>query len=1201
MGRLTRLDESGKNPDGIRFFMRECSIKEVAISSGWWVSISESDVVLAASGGEGNFEREGEPDNLPQEIDLFDALDGLTPRFGWRDLEAGAFEANPPRAEFVAGSVQEEARVMKRVPSPELTYARQLEIPSEWAGRRLYLRLDFTRYRVRLCVNGQVLAEYIGGLEPHEVALPESVQAGDRMMVVITVGDSGTSGHRNFDAYAFTGTRLPTCREIESNLVHPVIYGGSDRAVGDVRLLGKIPVRADSVLVIPKVSEGKLAVKAWLKNETETSERVRWICRVEGGPRVTDEVVEISPGAVLQIEREVRWDDARCWDLEDPYLYELKTSLAWGEGNESVRTDRFGYREFAINGPDFFLNGTRIHLFGQSGHTEQLEDSRTTLEEKVAILKAWKEDGRINHLRLHAKPQHPDWVEAADRVGLLITTETALWTTGFHSFDWAGSEEACYANVRNHFLEALVRRDRNNPSVVIWSLSNEMSPIIPSDLDNPKMSAMTRVFDRILSEAREEDPTRVIQMSSAVDFLGRLDVYNLHYPKNWQAFPDYPHTAYWMETPFLFPWFGSKRETMPEWSWRRDKPLIFGEFTCVFGVTPDNQAAIVGDVAFEDEDFGTAKVNEKLWPMEIHAYRREGVSGFTAWSAFWFFDLKGTLSRLEEPYVKAHSRALRPLAVLSHDYRTRLFAGASHTVPLSVHNDSRAAGEFSYAVVFRLDGNTVSEVRTAPSRFEPGEIRRSSAACRLPLGVGGTLSMEVTMWGRGGGVADHWSQEWEVADPALREELASEVAVVDLGGGLSETLTQAGIADFDVLREVPMEKKSSGSVFVSFADSPFHRGDWAVWRRWLEESVTAGAQVILDRPPGWILEDLPVKLQNGRGFATGSRLEITYAFVSAPCHPAIRGLDDRFFSLWGGDYYVARSCFAVPQEGNAVPLLVAGTDRAGLVSSPLLELRSGKGRWVASTLELIPKLGEEPAARIFFQRLVEAGRVREILVSAACSVEPESLRVLREVGFPGRDVTPREALESACGLIDAARVAGDQDFVADLKSALARGRTVVLHGFSVEQTREILGALQISASVAPHPGRTVGNDTIRHVSPLADGMTSGSLYWIVDKARVAPWTRAPLHPSPASCVIADGQTGAALTKLGAVVAFEVGPGTLVLDALFWQDSRLDEPERARRYLVPLLTNLGFPLREGEAKRHSEDYETEAERRERGHF
>ncbi len=89
------------------------------------------------------------------------------------------------------------------------------------------------------------------------------------------------------------------------------------------------------------------------------------------------------------------------------------------------------------------------------------------------------------------------------------------------------------------------------------------------------MAAMTRVFERIIAETTAEDDSRIIQMSSAMDFLGRLKMYNLHYPKNWQAFPDYPHTAYWLDSSFLFPWYGPRREELPSWGWRQRQTAVF--------------------------------------------------------------------------------------------------------------------------------------------------------------------------------------------------------------------------------------------------------------------------------------------------------------------------------------------------------------------------------------------------------------------------------------------------------------------------------------------------------------------------------------------------------------------------------------------------------------------------------------------------
>ncbi|HOS43314.1 MAG TPA: hypothetical protein PK794_06450, partial [Armatimonadota bacterium] len=81
----------------------------------------------------------------------------------------------------------------------------------------------------------------------------------------------------------------------------------------------------------------------------------------------------------------------------------------------------------------------------------------------------------------------------------------------------------------------------------------------------------------------------------------------------------------------------------------------------------------------------------------------------------------------------------------------------------------------------------------------------------------------------------------------------------------------------------------------------------------------------------------------------------------------------------------------------------------------------------------------------------------------------------------------------------------------------------------------------------------------------------------------------------------EGADAAQLTRRGAVTAYPVGPGTLVIDNLRWHLADFDEPERPRRYVMTLLTNLGIPLTRGAEKRMSEEFETAEERRERGHF
>ena len=1184
---------------------------EIRLQDKWWVSVSDVDAALAAR--EGGFaaaalQLAGEPENHPQLVDLPGG-----PQYGKRPRHAGAERTEAVAADtaFVGPTAEGDS---KRLPAPFLSYARTVPIPAEWAGQTVFLHLDMVRYHVTVNVNGKRVAHYVGGLEPHRIDVTGAVVPGQDALVLITVGDSGVSGKREFDTYCYTGTRLPTCKEIENCLVHPVNYGGADRGVGSVRLEAVPPVRTEYVFANPKVAQGLLQYTVVLANDTDKPAEVHVFSEAVEGMVLVDEDLEVPARGRLQAYWEVEWEGARLWDLDDPWLYRLRTVLRrpgkqaatgagyvapalQGEEPLDVHEDYFGFREFTINGPDFFLNGKRIHLHGNSGHVAPPQH-RMSPEEKMEFLRVWKEEGHIVHVRLHARPQDRSWVEAADRVGMLITTETALWTTGFHSFDWAGQEDACLANVSNHFLEALVRRDRNSPSVVIWSLSNEMSPITPFDLENPKMAALTRVFERIIAMTEAEDDSRIIQMSSAMDFLGRLRVYNLHYPKTWGAYPDYPHTAYWLDGAFLFPWYGPKRRLMPSWSWRKDKPLIFGEFTCVYGATPDAQASIVGDVAFEQRDFGSALVDEKLWPLEVKSYRRLGVSGFCAW-AFLLGEETDAHQALAQPHVAAHTRAVRPLAALDHSYRTQYFSGDEIAVEMSLHNDTREARELALSCEVLRDGEVIW-IDTMPSAlYEVGEVRRFTNRCRAPETEEKLeLTYRVTLTS-GGHTVDHWERVFEVWPHSYQTQFPASCAFYDPNGAWRDQLEARGVEGAAILGCRPSAEllPGFGTLWLNFAEAQVNGADWRDMGKAVREFVKAGGCVVLDQPIEEVLAELPVPLQNGPGHAEGGRLEITYAYNVAPHHPVTAGLADEEFSLWGEDYYVAWRCFETPQEGNARPLLVAGTSMTGLTSSPLLEVRDGQGCWLVSSLDLFGKLNEAPVVVDIVRRMAayEGARAEE---SAAVAVGDATMERLREVGYTGDSVGAEEALEAQVALLDGECLTAETG--AALAAALAAGRTVCLHDLTVEQTAQVLQELGLAGEVVSGAAQDE-YDVFRHEHQLADGMTNNYLYWIVDKAKVAPWTRAPLHPEPASALIQGADGTPQITRRGAVTIYPVGPGTLVIDNLRWQDARIEEPERARRYVMCLLTNLGVPLAAGAEKRMSEDYETAEERREKGHF
>ncbi|HEY3417712.1 MAG TPA: glycoside hydrolase family 2 TIM barrel-domain containing protein [Armatimonadota bacterium] len=1177
------------------------------IQGEWWVSASAADAVLAASGKAwtaADLEYADDPENHPQCIDL----PGGT-QYGKRA------ERSHGKTLAHGSGTKEEGQ---RLPTPFLSYAKRVAIPAEYQGQRIFLTLDMTRYHVTVSIDGRQLAHYVGGLEPHRFDITEYVTPGEDALLLITVGDTGVSGKRQFDPYNYTGTRLPTCKEIENNLAHPVNYGGADRAVGKVTVEALPPVRVEYVFAQPRVSRGELDYLVVVTNDSAEKLDLHVKSEVPGTKTLIEETVTLKAKSTMQLQATVSWPDAILWDLDTPHLYDLVTTLTVGEDTLDVHHDYFGFREFTINGHSFYLNGKKIHLYGNSGHVGPKQHAMS-LEEKIAFLRAWKDQGHIVHIRLHARPQDKRWVEAADRVGMLITTETALWTTGFHSFDWVDSEEACRENVATHFLEALVRRDRNNPSVVIWSLSNEMSPITPGDLRNPKMAAMTRVFKAIIAQTAREDDTRIIQMSSAMDFIGNLAMYNLHYPKGWQAYPDYPNTAYWLDSSFLFHWYGPSREEMPAWSWRKDKPLFLGEFLCIYGATPDNISTLIGERAFENgredgkrliayvgndhdlEEFdgGLTLANAKTWAMEVQAYRRQDVSGFCAW-AFVLGDEPDVQKMLARPDVAAHTQAIRPLAVLDHGYRTQYFSRDDIAMPLSIHNDTRQPRELALRCEILRDGQVIAvDVRPA-AVYGPAENLTFTNRFRAPeVTEKSALQYRATLTS-GKEIVDQWTKTLTIRPKAAEQDLPEDCAFYDPQGTLAAVLAQRGLAGATCLRSLdPLALGRFRALWLDFQTAGLRLDDWQQIRQAVSQFARDGGCVILDHPP-LPLDGLPIDVQNFRGFAEDDRLEITYAYPGAPHHPVTKPFSEEDFALWGDDYYVARRCYETPQEGNALPLLLAGRDSLGLTATPLLEIRYGAGSYLVTSLEIFPKLLEEPRASDVLAALAAYRPQRSGKQVGVCLAK-ETMGVLRQVGYLGENSTLGEALQAELALIDGSQL--DSSMLPKIGAMLTAGKTVYLHGLEVEQTRGVLAALGLPGEVVDGAARPREFDTVRHTHPLTDGLANNYLYWIVDKALVPPWTQAPLHPRPATALIklGAGTPAVQLTQRGAVTVYSAGTGTLIIDNLQWQLPGFDEPERPRRYATCLLTNLGVPLTRGVEKRMAEDFETAEDRRERGFF
>ena len=202
-------------------------------------------------------------------------------------------------------------------------------------------------------------------------------------------------------------------------------------------------------------------------------------------------------------------DNAILWDTENPYLYTLETSLACQGTVVDTVTQRIGLRTISFT-PDegFFLNGRHVKIHGVCMHHD-LGALGAAFNRKAARrqIEKLKEIG-VNSIRTSHNPPAVGLMELADEMGILINSDAFdMWEIpktendyGIFFHEWVERD-----------VESWIRRDRNHPSVIMWSCGNE----IP---DTNNLSA-TAIAERLVKAVRKHDPRHNAYHTIASNFV----------------------------------------------------------------------------------------------------------------------------------------------------------------------------------------------------------------------------------------------------------------------------------------------------------------------------------------------------------------------------------------------------------------------------------------------------------------------------------------------------------------------------------------------------------------------------------------------------------------------------------------------------------------------------------------------------------
>jgi hypothetical protein len=392
-------------------------------------------------------------------------------------------------------------------------YEREIELPASWAGRRIALRLEYLNSLAIVYLDGQRAAEvrFPGGeaeLTPvcrpgarHRLSL--LVLALPLKGVMLSYGDSASA------------------REVQGRVERRGLCG-------DVTLVSTpAGPRIGDVKADPSVRRKSLTVDASVEGlADDTPYRLRARVRETG-----DALREwVSPAFTAADLRSGRWTFTEAWipealwDTHTPRnLLQLDLALLDGHGAvlDTAWTERFGFREFWIEGRDFYLNGTRIHLSALPLDNAQVGPALANYAAARESLERLQSFG-INFVYTHNYGCEPgshlgfsEILRAADDVGMLV----GFSQPHFSHYDWQGPDAERSNGYARH-AEYYVRAAQNHPSVVAYATSHnatgyneDMNPAMIDGVQDRRDTWAQRNMERALrAEAvvRALDPSRVL-------------------------------------------------------------------------------------------------------------------------------------------------------------------------------------------------------------------------------------------------------------------------------------------------------------------------------------------------------------------------------------------------------------------------------------------------------------------------------------------------------------------------------------------------------------------------------------------------------------------------------------------------------------------------------------------------------------------
>src|ERR1700733_15192687 len=388
-------------------------------------------------------------------------------------------------------------------------YRRTFDIPQEDNGRRVSIEFDGAFRSALVFLNGYFIGRNDNGYAPFRFDVSDFLNYGRKNYLVVRMDGSSRDGWFYQGAGIYRHVWLMKTDAL--HLGHAESY----------------------VRTTMKGTASTLNLGTIVQNQGQQPENchVRWQIFDAVGKAVA--TADSAPQSVpadgsANFTGTANISNPALWSPETPYLYSAVVTVeSAGKARDAERIT-FGVRDIKWDADKgFFLNGKRVEIKGTCNHQDHAGVGAALPDRlqwyRLGVLK----DMGGNAVRTSHNMPTPEWVEACDRLGMMMMCETRLMSSNPEGMAQ---------------LETMVKRYRNSPSIILWSMGNEEWTMMPQPVG-------PRVLDDMIARTHELDPTRMCTAAGNADFEThfpeQLDVmgfnYKLKMPDGWhKAHPTRP-------------------------------------------------------------------------------------------------------------------------------------------------------------------------------------------------------------------------------------------------------------------------------------------------------------------------------------------------------------------------------------------------------------------------------------------------------------------------------------------------------------------------------------------------------------------------------------------------------------------------------------------------------------------------------------